>query len=97
MEIIQNLLTVQNIILYTFIINVIGFLAMFVDKSKAKRGSWRIPEKTLITIALIGGSIGGIIGMYVFRHKTQKPRFAIGFPVIFVLQIVLIVYFCLIK
>lgn len=93
METLKELLTVQNIVLYVIVINVIGFLAMFIDKQKAKRNAWRIPEKTLITIALIGGSIGGLIGMYTFRHKTQKPRFAIGFPVILIVQIVLIVYF----
>lgn len=92
MENIQNILTLPNIILYILTINIIGFLAMFIDKNKAKKGSWRIPEKTLITIALMGGSIGGIIGMYTFRHKTQKTRFSIGFPAILILQMVLISY-----
>ena len=64
---------------------------MFIDKKKAKRGRWRIKESTLLFLALIGGSIGEIIGMHVFHHKTQKPKFFIGVPVIIVLQILLII------
>ena len=78
-------------IIYLVIINVIAFLAMYIDKRKAKYGKWRIPEQSLFILALIGGSIGAIIGMYTFRHKTKKLRFAVGFPVILVLQIILII------
>ena len=63
-----------------------------VDKKKAKKGSWRIKESTLLTMGLIGGSIGGIAGMYTFRHKTQKPRFVILFPIMLILQIIIAVY-----
>lgn len=77
-------------IIYLIIINIIAFLAMYVDKRKARYGKWRIPEQSLFILALIGGSIGAIAGMYTFRHKTKKMRFVIGFPVILVLQIVLI-------
>lgn len=84
----------QNItkyfIIYLLIINIIAFLAMYIDKRKARYGKWRIPEQTLFILALIGGSIGAIVGMYTFRHKTKKLRFSIGFPVILILQIVLI-------
>lgn len=80
----------KYIIIYIIVINLISFFAMFLDKRKAKYGRWRIPEQTLLILALIGGSIGGIIGMYTFRHKTQKLRFSVGFPVIFILQIILI-------
>ena len=66
------------------------------DNGKLKKGEWRIPEKTLITIAMIGGCIGGIAGMYMFRHKTHKARFSIGFPVILGVQITLI-FFCVTK
>ncbi len=75
----MDLFNVQNIIIYFILINVIGFLSMLIDKKKAERGSWRIKESTLLIIALIGGSIGSIIGMYMFRHKTQKPKFYVRF------------------
>lgn len=65
-------------------------MAMYIDKRKAKYGKWRIPEQTLLILAIIGGSIGAIAGMYIFRHKTKKLRFSVGFPVILILQIVLI-------
>ena len=78
-------------IIYLIIINIIAFLAMYIDKRKAKYGKWRIPEQSLFILALIGGSIGAIIGMYTFRHKIKKLRFSVGFPVILVLQIILII------
>lgn len=77
-------------IIYLIIINLIAFIAMYLDKRKARYGKWRIPEQSLFILALIGGSIGAIAGMYTFRHKTKKLRFAIGFPIILILQIVLI-------
>ena len=84
----ENLIT--YLIIYLIVINLISFFAMYVDKRKAKYGRWRIPEQTLFILALIGGSIGAIAGMYTFRHKTKKLRFSIGFPVILILQIILI-------
>ena len=81
----------RYLIIYIVIINVIAFLAMYIDKRKAKYGKWRIPEQSLFILALIGGSIGAIIGMYTFRHKTKKLRFSVGFPAILVLQIILII------
>ena len=81
----------RYLIIYIVIINIIAFLAMYIDKRKAKYGKWRIPEQSLFILALIGGSIGAIIGMYTFRHKTKKLRFSVGFPVILVLQIILII------
>lgn len=82
----------SKILIYLLVINVIAFLAMGIDKWKAKRGAWRIPEQTLLSLVLLGGGFGGIAGMYVFRHKTKKPRFFIGFPVILIAEIVLCVY-----
>ena len=73
------------------IINIIGFLAMFIDKRKAQKGAWRIPEKTLFLIAVFGGGIGTIAGIYCFRHKTQKLIFTIGMPVILICEILLII------
>nr|WP_307485166.1 DUF1294 domain-containing protein [Eubacterium multiforme] len=78
--------------IYFIIINLIGFFSMFIDKEKAKRHKWRIPENTLIFISLIGGSIGSLIGMYLFRHKTKHFKFKIGIPFILFLQFILIYY-----
>ena len=65
---------------------------MFIDKQKARKGSWRIPEKTLFTLTLLGGGIGTIAGMYTFRHKTKKLYFTVGFPVIVIAEMSLIIY-----
>lgn len=81
------------IIIYLIIINIISFLTYGLDKWKAKRDSWRIPEKTLLLMALLGGSIGAFAGMRIFHHKTQKPKFFLGVPIIFVLQIAIIFFF----
>lgn len=78
---INNIFTIQNIIIYFIIINLIGFFIMWIDKRKAIKGSWRIPEKTLFLITALGGGIGTIAGMYVFRHKTQKLNFVIRFSI----------------
>lgn len=86
-------LTPLNIIIYLLIINLIGLLVMYIDKKKAKYGKWRISEKTLLIVALLGGSIGTIIGMYWFRHKTQKIKFTLGFPTILISEIIIITYF----
>ena len=84
MQDIKNILTLQNIIIYFIIINIIGFLAMYIDKQKAKKGKWRIPEKTLLIVALLGGSIGTISGMYLFRHKTKKLKFKLVYLFCFI-------------
>lgn len=77
--------------IYLLIINVVGLVFMLVDKIKAKRGAWRIPEATLMGIAAIGGSLGSLIGMYLFRHKTRHPKFTVGIPVLLAIHAVLIV------
>ena len=76
-------------IIYLVVINTVGFFMMFSDKQRAKNRAWRIPEKTLFLIAIIGGSIGSIFGMWLFRHKTRHWYFVIGMPVILVIQIIL--------
>lgn len=91
----SEIFTVQNIIIYFIVINIVGFFIMWLDKRKAIKGSWRIPEKTLFIVTALGGGIGTIAGMYTFRHKTQKIQFVIGFPFITILEIVTIVYFVL--
>lgn len=93
MQEIQNIFTTKNIIIYFIAINIIGFLIMYIDKQKAKKGKWRIPEKTLFIVTALGGGIGTVTGMYTFRHKTQKAAFVIGFPLITILEIVCVVYF----
>lgn len=90
---IQEIFTVQNIVIYFIVINLFGFFIMWLDKRKAKKGAWRIPEKTLFIVTALGGGIGTIAGMYTFRHKTQKVQFVIGFPFITILEIVTILYF----
>ena len=90
---IKNIFTIQNIVIYLIIINIIGFLVMYIDKQKAKKGKWRIPEKTIFIITVLGGGIGTISGMYAFRHKTQKLHFTIGLPAITILEIIGVIYF----
>ncbi len=75
------------ILLYLFIINAIGFVLMLADKQKAKRNLWRIPEATLMGVAAIGGSVGSLIGMYTFRHKTRHLKFTLGIPLILAVQV----------
>ena len=84
---------IGKILLYFIIINVIGFLAMAIDKWKAKNNAWRIPENTLFSITVLGGGIGTIAGMYVFRHKTKHWYFVIGMPLILIIHIILAVKF----
>lgn len=74
---------------YLILINALGLVLMFTDKKKARRGAWRIPEATLMTVAALGGSIGSLAGMYLFRHKTRHPKFYLGIPAILVLQLIL--------
>ena len=78
--------------IYLILINAIGLLLMLADKSKAKKGAYRIPEKVLLGFCFLGGSLGGTLGMYLFRHKTQKPAFAMGFPATLCLHILIFFY-----
>ena len=82
----------QIAVIYLIIINLIAFALYGTDKSKAKRGKWRISEKTLIGIALIGGSVGAFLGMHAFRHKTRHWYFQYGLPAIFLAQVVLLAF-----
>ena len=79
------------LIYYLLFINIFTFCVYGIDKWKAKKHAWRIPEKTLLFLALIGGSAGAIVGMMLFRHKTRKPKFMITVPVIFVVETILLV------
>ena len=89
---ITDIFTLKNILLYLLMVNIIGFLMMWSDKRKAKKGKWRIPEQTLFAITALGGGIGTIAGMYIFRHKTQKKKFTIGLPILVILEIIAIIY-----
>lgn len=77
---------------YLIVLNIIGFALMGIDKLKAKRRGFRIPEATLFLIAIVGGSIGSILGMMIFRHKTRHHSFTIGMPAILLLQIIIILF-----
>ncbi len=80
----------QISIIYLLIVNVISFIAIGIDKNRARNKKWRIPEKQLWLLALIGGSIGSIIGMRSFRHKTKHRSFLIGMPTVLLFQIAII-------
>ena len=88
----QEIFSVKNIIIYLLIINLIGFLSMWIDKKKAKYGKWRIPENTLFLYAILGGTVGSLVGMYTFRHKTKKLKFVVGFPVILITEIAAVIF-----
>lgn len=85
----------MNVILwvgiYLGVVNIIGFGMMGIDKNRARRKAWRIPEAHFFLVALIGGSIGTTVGMYVFRHKTKHWYFSVGMPVILAVQIALVI------
>lgn len=71
---------------YLILINAAAFILMLADKQKARKRKWRIPEATLIGTAALGGSIGALAGMYLFRHKTRHPKFTLGIPAILAVQ-----------
>lgn len=77
---------------YFVLINLAGLMLMGIDKRKAQKGKWRIPEGTLFLIAILGGSIGCILGMYLFRHKTKHKKFVIGMPLILILEAALLIW-----
>ena len=77
----------KYLLIYLLLINLTGFFAMFLDKQKAKKGKWRISEKTLFLFAFLGGSLGTTLGMHTFRHKTKHWYFKFGMPLILILQI----------
>ena len=84
------------ILLWALLINLAAVMAMGLDKAKAKAKGWRIPEKRLFLLAVLGGALGGILGMQVFRHKTQHASFRLGFPALLVVNLALyggLVYF----
>ena len=79
------------LLIYLVTINAVGFVLMLIDKIKAKKNLWRVPEATLMGVAALGGSVGSLLGIYTFRHKTKHIKFFVGIPLILALQIVLAV------
>ena len=85
----------KTIILYLIAINVVTFLVYGLDKWKAKRDAWRISETTLLLLAAAGGSVGALLGMQIFRHKTKHVKFTVGVPAILLVQVALVIWWLL--
>lgn len=85
-------ITLLIVLIYLIIVNIVGFAIMGIDKKKAIRGAWRIPEASLFLAAILGGSIGSILGMQTFRHKTKHWYFKYGMPAILFLQIAIVIF-----
>ncbi|WP_321420011.1 DUF1294 domain-containing protein [uncultured Methanomethylovorans sp.] len=81
------------LLVYVLVVNIISFSLMGLDKKKATRKKYRIPEKQLFLWVIMGGSLGGVLGMKIFRHKTKHPQFKYGFPLILLIHLVLISMF----
>ena len=81
------------LIYYLLAVNVLTFIVYGVDKWKAQRGRWRVPEASLLGLAALGGSVGAWLAMQLFRHKTQKKKFRYGVPALFVLQVVAVLFY----
>ena len=82
----------KYLLVYLVIVNAAGFLFMLIDKRKAQKNLWRISERTLMGTAVAGGSLGVLLGMHTFRHKTKHLKFTIGVPVILAVQILIAVF-----
>jgi uncharacterized membrane protein YsdA (DUF1294 family) len=80
------------ILIYLLLINAVSFLLMLMDKYKAKKNLWRIPEATLLWFAVLGGSLGAFIGMRLARHKTRHPRFSVGVPLLLIMHILIAIF-----
>lgn len=90
----QTIFSMTQLTLYYLLtVNVVAFLMYGLDKLKAKTDQWRIPESTLLLLAVVGGSLGAWAGMQLWRHKTQHAKFKYGIPLIFIVQVFLIGYF----
>lgn len=81
----------QALLAYMSIVSIVLLILMGMDKSRAKNHEWRVAERTLFTLAIAGGAVGGVLGMYLFRHKTRHNHFAFGFPLLAAIQIFIIV------
>ena len=79
----------QYVLILLAVMSVFLFVLMGLDKGKARRGAWRVSEKTLFVFALLGGAVGGTVGMYLFHHKTKHWTFCLGFPLLAAAQLAL--------
>ncbi len=86
-----ELFNAKNVILYLIVINIMAFVLMWYDKSRARQGLWRVKEKTLLIISLAGGTIGALAGMYRFRHKTKHAAFKYGLPFMLTFQLLAVI------
>jgi len=84
---------IKVILGYLFTINLLGFFIMLIDKQRAIHKEWRIPEKNLIGISILGGAIGMLLGMSSFRHKTKHKKFTIGVPFILIMQFIILIFY----
>jgi len=84
---------IKVILGYLFTVNLLGFFIMLIDKQRAIHKEWRIPEKTLIGISVLGGAIGMLLGMSSFRHKTKHKKFTIGVPFILIIQFIILIFY----
>lgn len=91
---ILEIIGIKYILIYFALINLLAFIMFWVDKRAAQNGQWRISEKALIIVSMLGGSVGSLISMKTFRHKTKKMKFVLGIPIILILQIAFIIYMC---
>lgn len=83
------------ILMFLFISNILGFILMYIDKKRAIKHKWRISENTLINISIAGGSIGILLGIYIFRHKIKHFKFTFGVPAILIVELIfLFIYMC---
>lgn len=91
-QLLHDLIKTNNILVALITINIITFLLMGYDKHKAKTKQWRVSEKTLFMLVIFGGSLGGLVGMYVFHHKTKKAIFKYGFSIILFIHLIILLY-----
>ena len=91
---ILEIIGIKYILIYFALINLLAFIMFWVDKRAAQNGQWRISEKALIIVSMLGGSVGSLVSMNIFRHKTKKMKFILGIPIILILQIAFIIYMC---
>lgn len=82
----------EFVLTYLLIVNIVGFIIMYIDKKRAINKEWRIKESTLLLVATIGGSLGSLLGMYTFRHKTKHIKFTLGVPSIIFIQIAILIF-----
>ena len=92
LNILDFLIKYKLLSIYLMFINLITFIIFMIDKFKSINKKWRIKESTLINLCIVGGSIGGFVSMYLFRHKTKHSSFYIGIPLIIIIQIILLIY-----